>query len=563
MNFLTSEYLALLKEDGELDTLLIDILSSNGITPISKPQKGRQYGVDIAAVGKDKDGVEKLFLITVKQGNISRSVWDSGKNSVRQSLNEIREAYINTSLTARQKKLPKVIIVATNGVLEQTIQISWAQYTEKFKEKGLEFDFWGIDDISKMVSENLLSDRLFNSEMRSLLKKTLAFLELKEYDLKHYKELVDLILDKPIKTKKPILKRLKLLQICLNIIFKWSEDNGYLKSAIQASDKTILKAFEWLSNQGHFKERYIYLEFYNIHLLRRKIGIAYFNKVNEHYFVEHSLQRYSRNQIEYSLTVWEEIGILANIGLTEIRHYQYHFDSKAPEHSAIYEESAMTISEALVSLINTNPPSHYPLYDDHIIDIEPAMRFLYMTGQKEECIKWLRMLVVGIHDAKMLKTFFPLFRANYENLIDYYVGNKKQDEKSSMLLTLLADWSVILDSNEAYDDLKKIIKLFDDKLNIQIWFPKPETQEFYLKNGYSKESGKVKHSIMLYDSIVDYKKEMEEELSLFTVEKDFDSVKIGYDFIFTITSLYHRELPFPFFWRRFIEVNRNLYPNSP
>ena len=55
---------------------------------------------------------------------------------------------------------------------------------------------------------------------------------------------------------------------------------------------------------------------------------------------------------------------------------------------------------------------------------------------------------------------------------------------------------------------------------------------------------------------------MEEELNLFTVEKDFDSVKIGYDFIFTITSLYHRELPFPFFWRRFIEVNENLYPNE-
>ena len=53
MNFLTSEYLALLKEDGELDTLLIDILNSKGFIPISKPQKGRQYGVDIAAIGID------------------------------------------------------------------------------------------------------------------------------------------------------------------------------------------------------------------------------------------------------------------------------------------------------------------------------------------------------------------------------------------------------------------------------------------------------------------------------------------------------------------------------
>ncbi|RKR07950.1 hypothetical protein CLV91_2711 [Maribacter vaceletii] len=562
MNFLTSEYLALLKEDGELDTLLIDILNSKGITPISKPQKGRQYGVDIAAIGKDKDKVEKLFLITVKQGNIARSVWDSGQNSVRQSLNEIREAYINTSLTARQKKLPKVIVVATNGVLEQTIQISWAQYTEKFKEEGLEFDFWGIDDISKMVSENLLSERLFNSEMRSLLKKTLAFLELKDYDLNHYKKLVNLILDKPLKTKKPVLKRLKLLQICLSIVFKWAEDNGYIKSAIYAADKTILKSFEWLNSQDHFKEKYVYLEFYNLHSIRREIGIAYFNKVNNYYFVEHSLQRYSKNQIEYSLTVWEEIGILANIGLTEIRHYQYHLNQKTQELATVYERSVITISEALVSLIKTNPPSHYPLYDNHIIDIEPAMRFLYLTGKKDECIKWLRTLVVGIHDAKILKGFFPLFRENYESLVDYYIGTKKQDEKSSMLLTFLADWCAILNSNEAYEDLKKILELFDKKLNLQIWFPKSETEEFYLNNLYSRESGKVKHSITLYDLLEDYKKEMKEEVELFSSEKEFDSIKVGYDFIFTITSLYHRELPFPFFWRRFIETSNEMYPDT-
>ncbi|WNH11996.1 hypothetical protein [Thalassobellus suaedae] len=506
MNFLTSEYIALLKEDGELDALLIDILISKGITPISKPQKGRQYGVDIAAIGKDKDGLEKLFLITVKQGNITRVIWDSSPTSVRQSLNDIRETYINISLTRSQKKLPKKIIVATNGELEQTIQTSWVQYTETYNKNDVEYEFWGIDDISKMVSDNLLSERLFNSEMRSLLKKTLAFQELKDYDLNHYNKLVDLILEKPIKTKKPLLKRLKLLQICLSIVFKWAEDNGYIKSAIYAADKTILKSYEWLNSQGHFKEKFSHLEFYNIHLLRRKIGIAYFNKVNEHYFVEHSLQRYSRNQIEYSLTVWEEIGIIANIGLTEIKHYQYHFDPKNPSFSDIYEKSTITIAETLISLINTNPPSHYPLYDDHIIDIEPALRFLYLVGFKEQCVKWLRRLVVGIHDAKILKDFFPLFRSNYENLVDYYIGSKEQDEKSSMLLTLLADWSAILNNKEAYDDLQKIMELFDNKLNLQIWFPKSETEDYYLNYGYSRKSGKVKHSITLYSLIEDYQK---------------------------------------------------------
>lgn len=555
MNFLINEYIALLKEDGELDALLIDVLIKKGITPISKPQKGRQYGVDIAAIGKDEDGVEKLFLITVKQGDITRTVWDSNQNSVRQSLNEILETYISISLTSEQKKLPKKVIVATNGNLNQTIQITWAKYCEKYEKDSLRFDFWGIDIITKMVSENLLSERLFDSEKRSLLKKTLAFLELKDYDLKHYNMLVGLILNKSAKTKKPLIKKLKLLQICLNIVFKWSEDNGYLKSAIIAADKTIIEVYKWLEGQNHFNKRYIRLEYYNIHLLRRKIGIAYFNKVNEHYFIEHSLHRYSRNQIEYNLTVWEEISVLANIGLTEIKHYQYHFDRKQPERSTIYEKSAMNISEALLSLINTNPTSHYPLYDDNIIDIDPAMRFLYFTGHKEECIKWLRMIVVGIHDSKNLKNFFPIFNSNYENLIDYYLGIKKQDEKSSMLLTFLADWSAILNCKEAYEDLKKILVLFDNKLNLQIWFPKEETEKMYLSKGYSRGSGKVKHSITLYDSIQEYQEEMKEEVELFSAEKEFKSMEYGNDLIFSITSIYHRDLPFPFLWRRLLEMN--------
>lgn len=553
MNFLTSEYIALLKEDGELDTLLIDILISKGITPISKPQKGRQYGVDIAAIGKDIDGKEKLFLITVKQGNITRKIWDTGPTSVRQSLNDIRETYINISLTRNQKKLSKKILIATNGELEQTVQTSWAQHTETYKAKKLEYQFWGIDDISKMVSENLLSERLFNADMRLLLKKTLAFLEVKDYDLNHFVKLVDLILDKPIKTKKPLLKRLKLLQICLNIVFKWAEDSGYIKSAIYAADKTIIKSFDWLNGQNHFDKKYVQIEFYNIHVLRRKIGIDYFNKVNNHYYVEHSIQHYSKNQIEYGLTVWQEIGIIGIIGLTEIKHYLYHFNLEDNSQAKIYEDSVITIAKALISFLKANPPSHYPLYDEHIIDIEPAMRFLYLSGFKEDCTKWLRMIIVGIHDAKILKDFFPLFYTNYENMADYYLGTKEQKEKSSMLLTFLADWSVILNSKEAYNDLHKVLELFDNKLNLQIWFPKKETEEICLDKGYSLKSGKVKHSIILYESIEDYEKEIKEELELFSVEKEFTVVQNGFDFILSISSLYYRELPFPFLWRRLIK----------
>lgn len=557
MNFLISEYIALLKEDNELDVLLVDILKSKSIVPISKPQKGRQYGVDIAAIGKDKEGVKKLFLITVKQGNITRSVWDSGINSVRQSLNEIIETYISISLTSEQKKLPIKIILATNGNLNQPVQIPWSQFTQKNEKDSLKFEFWGIDDIAEMVSEGILSERFFDDEMRSLLKKTLSFLELKDYNLNHYNKLVVLILENHIKTKKVILKRLKLLQICLNIVFKWAQDSGYIKSVILAADKTIIEAFKWITEQNFFKKDYVKLEFYNLNILRRKIGIAYFNKVNGHHSIEHSFYGYSRNQVEYSLCVWEEIGIIANIGLTEITQYKFHFDPNNPNNSTVYEKGAMTIAESLISLIKMNPPSHFPLYDNHLINIEPALRFLYLTGHKDECLNWLRVLIVGIHDNKVLKNFFPLFHEDHEKLIDSYLGRKQKKETSSMLLTLLLDWSAILNSKEAYEDVRKVLNLFEDKLNLQIWFPKEETEMIYLECGYSKKTGAVKHSILLYDQIEDYQKEINEEIKLFCPEKEFEAIKNGYDLIFTVTSQYHKELPFPFLWRRLLGYNLN------
>ena len=52
MKLIFSEYLASLKERGELDVIMPDLLSEIGFTVFSKPAVGtKQHGVDVAAVG--------------------------------------------------------------------------------------------------------------------------------------------------------------------------------------------------------------------------------------------------------------------------------------------------------------------------------------------------------------------------------------------------------------------------------------------------------------------------------------------------------------------------------
>jgi len=96
----------MLKESGELDALLTDLIMSMDMKPLSKPQKGaRQYGVDLAAIGLDPDDdAEKLFLFVIKQGNINRNTWDGQQQSVRESLNEINDVYLSSMLDKSLQK---------------------------------------------------------------------------------------------------------------------------------------------------------------------------------------------------------------------------------------------------------------------------------------------------------------------------------------------------------------------------------------------------------------------------------------------------------------------------
>ena len=154
MKLIIKEYLSLLKESKELDSLIPELLLSMGHEVISRAKIGvRQYGVDVASVGIE-DGIEKVFLFTIKEGNLKRSDWDNtSPQSVRPSLEEILDVYIPTHLSKQYNDITKKIIVATGGDLEQTVHQNWSGYTKRNSKKDeIEFDFWGGDKLSLLIT---------------------------------------------------------------------------------------------------------------------------------------------------------------------------------------------------------------------------------------------------------------------------------------------------------------------------------------------------------------------------------------------------------------------------
>lgn len=555
MRFLLSEYISLLKEDGELDTLITDLLVGMKITPLSKPEKGRQYGVDIAAVGIDPtDNIKKVFLIAVKQGNLTRSNWDTGVNAVRPTLNEIKDTYINIILDKKLKKLPIKMVVCTNGEIVQNVQISWSTYINENSDDNLEYDFWGIGKISEMLDVYLDNEKLFPLEYQSNLRKTLAFIDLPDYDLSHFYGLIEKILQNEENQKQKILRQQRLVRLCLNIIYKWCQELNNLKPALLAGERCMLLSRDWLQKGKHLNKNYARNEFYKLHSLKRTIGIIYFNKVSKHYTTSHSLYKYSKNNLEYTFSVWEELGLLSIIGLTEIQEFQiYHREGKK-EYAEIHLRSASSIAKALTGLILQNPPSSYPVYDEFNIEVALALNFLVKMGYKDVAKTWINNLSVGIHDNFVLNKIFPLFVTNFDKLIDIENGDDVSEIDSSMLLTLLIEYSVVLNEEQLYHSLKEIINEQFPDLNLQIWFTSKETEDVFCRRNYDRDSGTVKHSIEVYENMEDYKKELNEELELFVAENKFSIFTEGFDIIGHIASRHYRCQPFPIYWRSLLKL---------
>ncbi|WP_310992083.1 hypothetical protein [Aequorivita marina] len=556
MRFLLSEYISLLKEDGELDTLITDLLVGMKITPLSKPQKGRQYGVDIAAVGVDpSDNIKKVFLIAVKQGNLTRTNWDSGIHSVRPTLNEIKDTYLNVILDKKLKELPKKIIVCTNGEIVQNVRINWSTYINENSQDNLEYAFWGIGKISEMLDVYLNNEKLFPLEYQSNLRKTLVFIDLPDYDLSHFYELIEKILQKAEKQKRKILRQQRLVRLCLNIIYKWSEEIDNLKPALLAGERCMLLSWDWLQKNQRLDKEYARSEFYKLHFLKRTIGINYFNKVNAHYTTPHSLYKYSKNNLEYTFSVWEEIGLLSTIGLTEIQEFKIHYREENGEPAETYLGGAHSIAKALSALILQNPPATYPVYDEHNIEVALALNFLIKMNYKDVAKTWINNLSIGIHDNFALNRFFPLFLTNFDKLVDIENGDDVCDIDSSMLLILLIEYSVVLNEGHLYNSLREIIKEKFPDLNLQIWFATKETEDLFCRKPYDRDTGAVKHSVEVYEKLEDYRTEMIEEVELFVPEDKFRIFTDGFDIIGHLASRHYRAQPFPIYWRSLLKSN--------
>jgi len=558
MKLILADYISSLKEDRELDLLATNLLRELDIIPLTTPQKGRQFGVDIAAVGPDPDSDqgETLFLIAVKQGNITRSNWSTEKTGVRATLEDIKDVYLNTSIPDQFKNTPKKIIVLSNGYIEQNVNINWVNYTNANTNAGIIYEYWGIDKLVSLAEKTQFSETLFPDEVRSLLRKSLALLDLPEYDYRHFYQLLDKIfLVEAEISKKETIKKIRLINSCLAIVYNWAVGYNNCKPPVIISERVIITSWNWIQHTPFDKDVEVIQEFLAIVKNKSAIDYSYFVKIKDALLVEDGLSHTGHmDHIEYCLLTFEQIGFISIMGLsklwfTEVGMYQ---KDELFELSKGQFAEAEVIADYLCKLIDNNPSSLYPKFDEHCIEINLALILLYETGRFETAVRWLGGLVNYLSLNYSLYGFFPLWITDYEKLIPLNHTKDKEEPDSSILAVVLAEWCLIFKQDAMYHNLRYIITDLIKKVNLQLWKPDKETEQLFYSQNAMYDSGESKVSIKLYKNYREYLMEMTEERELWTDEFKMSCIKNGMLFIGYMAFRHYRTYVFPSLWRRFL-----------
>jgi len=557
MKLILTDYIASLKEDGELDALLMELLRALDVEVVFGPKKGeRQYGVDIYAVGTDwEDGIRKLFLVTVKQGNFDRKNWHGTPQSIQPSLYEMATTFVRNNIAPEHKGLPVKIVVAHNGANDPAVQQDWTAFVEQFPQ--LQFVLWQLETIVRLVEEHLLDENLFSDKAKRVLRKIIIHLADPSYDLADVAFIIDEIIaqiDLGGAGRRKNLNNLRKINLLLNIILSYCEFENDLRLALKATEMTVLRMWDLFRNYlDNFDEGY-WTEFARTLHLKRDVGLKYLKKVSDACDVRDGFSKYCRDTVTYSFTVYENLGFLAIPGLEFIQMAESYI-SEEREVAARLEEQAAYFADAIVGIYNNNPICFSPRADNQINEINFVFLLLYRLGRigdiRALLYQYNEQLALGALYAKIA----PHFHNNHDNIYELDIQYEKRKEfnyESSCLLAVLVEWCVVIGDKGMYEAYTQLKTMIFSKTDLILWFPDEATEGLLYREYATKKTGYSLSGIEL----VGY----EEFAQLTLTEYVHNCAEVSFSFmnqrvwiIGLIASRHFGTYVFPHYWRQLIK----------
>ena len=477
---------------------------------VSAAQRGvRQYGVDVAAVGKDEDGKKKLFLLVIKSGDINRSTWTDGPQAVQPSLEEIKDVYLPTHVPSEHRKLPKKVIVVTNGELKQELQLTYSQYSSRWvKKTKAQLVIWSGDTLARLIEQRLLDEFVFPASGRSALRRALSTLDNPSLSVEHFEAFFQSFCDldrlkglTQARKRKEVVKALWSCALGLAIYHRWAEAEGNLLPAVLASERAVLIAWDFLRRSPCLNEIGSIKAYARVVTGMLEVAGDYALRLTPYYATEHALASIYHDNVFVNEVVFDQLGKLGLYGTI------WTILAETGD-SELAKRSANRYAELVKALLTTHTISNGPCYDNQAIDIALAMILLARTGNVSTAKEWLNRLTNRIGLGKKAGRHFPIDTDSFDDLVAVRITGEVEPQKvatMSTLIPLLAQLCVVFDSEADYQNLRtNLLPLFPG-ITLQVWYPDSNFETLLVHGKAHRESGLAVAPYVLPEKLEDYK----------------------------------------------------------
>ncbi|WP_042148366.1 MULTISPECIES: hypothetical protein [unclassified Pseudoalteromonas] len=485
MKLIIKEYLGLLQEREELDAILPDLLSQMGLNVYTKPMRGTpEFGVDIAAVGSINNGVESVYLFSVKEGNLTRATWfSSSLQSLKPSLEQILDAYIPSRIPPEHLNKPIVICPCFGGDVNTNVKQDLSGYEKRNTQGNISFENWNGDKLAGYIEEYLLNEELLSSPLQSLFRKSLALIDNPESSIKHFIILLNKILEHESIVEP---KRLSQINVCLWILYSWGRDLGNIETAYLAAEKSILFAWEIAKkdqgkNNKNIKAYYSILNTYN------KISSDYIeNKILPYTNIKHgiSVAIGLQSDVSVNLKLFDLLSRLAIYGL----HLQNELLAIKPEENKNIIDKIKKCTSSIKEMIINNPLLLSPYKDDQAIDIFLALYLLSYDSEHDSFVaEWISHLINLSFISYTGNAKYPSNINKFYELLEHPASTdikyKHKVTKASILYPTLAIFSALYKLDNLNDEILKFVNQHFQHCTMLYWYPKDDSEHhFYIKN---------------------------------------------------------------------------------
>ena len=438
MKLVIKQFLQNLKERGELDVIIPDLLSTMGLHVYSVPKTPgvRQYGVDVAAYGSIEGDPSSVYLFSIKAGDLDRKDWNDGIQALRPSLQDILDVYIPRHIPSEYVGRPIVICPCFGGVTREEVAPSISGFCINHKTESISFEIWDGDRIAQFIINYMFSERLLPEPAKSNFQKTLAMIQTPEIALQYFKLVLDCRL------------RIQTLKMTLWILLGWALAEDNYEVAFQAAEIVVLKAWaDMVGNGAPTKKRL--KEFDTLLDIYFHISDMYLEKylpfAKKFYCISAAVN--SDSYIDVNIQLFQLLGKLSSICI---------WNSWRIRRGQTISYEYVTV---IRNLIDNNPALRYPLVESQVVDLILALLAL-QTEQMEKVREIIEACIKGIVSRNLLQSKYLISDILYPSLLrhpsekskEYFIEHTNAD-------TILPYLSFFLNRMELSDSPKTYAQL--------------------------------------------------------------------------------------------------------